>query len=205
MVGKASHVCIWCHHANRALGKGGMRLQLRSDPLLWSHGQKRIAKDEVSCLIFRMIISLVREYLQTSTIYGLNYISSARSVAAKAIWVVIVCVSFGIAICLINNAYKEWQDWPIDTTITTTPISDLVFPKVPVCPQGESNTILNLPLQAVKNDSFTKQEKDHLLDASFKTFLKNPNQKTKHCWSCKQGNLMGLYEGTTSQPAISAK
>ena len=32
MVGKASHVCIWCHHANRALGKGGMRLQLRSDP-----------------------------------------------------------------------------------------------------------------------------------------------------------------------------
>ena len=67
MVGKGSHVCLWCHHASRALGKGGMRLQLRSDPLLWSH----VVKDEVSCLIFRMIISLVREYLQTSTIHGL--------------------------------------------------------------------------------------------------------------------------------------
>ena len=133
--------------------------------------------------------------------------SSARSVAAKAIWVVIVSVSFGIAICLINHAYKEWQDWPIDTTITTTPISDLVFPKVPVCPQGESNTILNLPLQAVKNDSFTKQEKDHLLDASCKKSLNNPNQKYARniVDLVNKGNLMGLYEGTTSQPAISAK
>ena len=98
MVGKASHVCIWCHHANRVLGKGGMSLQLRSDPLLWNHGQKRVVNDEVSCLIFRVIISLVRKYLQTWKIHGLNIISSTRSVAAKAIWVVIVYVSFGIAI-----------------------------------------------------------------------------------------------------------
>ena len=79
VVGKASHVCIWCRHTNRALGKGGMLLQLRSDPLLWSHGQKRVVKHEVSCLIFRIIISLVREYLQTSTINGLNYIFSQVS------------------------------------------------------------------------------------------------------------------------------
>ena len=89
---------------------------------------------------------------------------------------------------------------PIDTTITTTPISDLVFPTVTVCPPRESNTILNLPLQAVKNDSFTKQERDHLLDASFKIFLKSPNQRYARniVDLVNKGNLMGLYEWTTS-------
>ena len=68
VVGKACHVCIWCHHANRALGKGGMRLQLRSDPLLWSHGQKRVVKHEVSCLI--IIHAKSKRYLRyISAIY----------------------------------------------------------------------------------------------------------------------------------------
>ena len=46
--------------------------------------------------------------METSTIHGLNYISSAKSVAAKATWVTIICVSFGVAIFMINNAYTEW-------------------------------------------------------------------------------------------------
>ena len=35
------------------------------------------------------------------------YISTAKSVAAKATWVTIVCVSFGVAIFMINNANME--------------------------------------------------------------------------------------------------
>ena len=57
-----------------------------------------------------MIISLVREFFETSAIHGLNYISSARSVAAKALWVIIVGISFGIAIDMINNAFEEWHN-----------------------------------------------------------------------------------------------
>ena len=81
------------------------------------------------------------------------------------------------------------------------------FPTVTVCPPRESNTILNPPLQAVKSDSFMKQIRDHLLDASFKPFLKNPFHKYARniVDLVNKGNLMGLYEGTTSQPAISAK
>ena len=96
--------------------------------------------------------------METSTIHGLNYISTAKSVAAKAIWVLIVCVSFGTAIYMINNAFSEWQKSPIATTVQTYPISKLEFPSVTVCPPQGSNTAMNHLLEQVDSSNFTEEQ-----------------------------------------------
>ena len=152
-------------------------------------------------------MNLVCEFLETSTIHGLNYISTAKSVAAKATWVTIVCVSFGIAIFMINNAYTEWQESPIATTITTRPISDLDFPSVTVCPPRGSNTALSLALESVKNESFTEEQRNYLLNLSTKTFLLQPNQNyASHLVDLVNSkNLRSLFEGQISLPEVTGK
>ena len=152
-------------------------------------------------------MNLVCEFLEISTIHGLSYISTAKSVAAKATWVTIVCVSFGIAIFMINNAYTEWQESPIATTMTTRPISDLAFPSVTVCPPRGSNTALNLALERVKNENFTEKERNYLLNLSSKTFLLQPNQKyASHLVDLVNSkNLRSLLEGQISLPEVTGK
>ena len=147
-------------------------------------------------------MNLVQDFLETSTIHGLNYISSAKSVAAKATWVTIICVSFGVAIFMINNAYTEWEESPIATTMQTLPISQLVFPSVTVCPPRGSNTALNLPLEKVRNENFTDEQRNYLLEFASKTFLFKPNQKqaSQLVELVNPSNLMGLYEGQISLP-----
>ena len=149
-------------------------------------------------------MNLVRDFLETSTIHGLNYISSSKSVAAKAVWVTIITVSFGTAIFMINNAYTEWEESPIATTIKTQPISELVFPSVTVCPPRGSNTALNLALERVRNENFTEEQRRYLLDFTAKTFLFKPNQKqaSQLVELVSPSNLMGMYEGQISLPEV---
>ena len=98
-----------------------------------------------------MLIAIVRDFLESSTIHGLVHISTAKSKTAKAIWVAIVVACFAFAIHMIIDSYKEWQESPVSTTITTHPITELEFPTVTVCPPRGSNTALNHPLEKVKD------------------------------------------------------
>ena len=81
-----------------------------------------------------MATATFREFLEGSTIHGLVHISTAKSKTARATWVAIVVACFAYAIYMINNSYKEWQESPVSTTITTHPITELEFPTVTVCP-----------------------------------------------------------------------
>ena len=87
-----------------------------------------------------MVSTVISEFLESSTIHGLVHISTAKSKTVKAIWVAIVVACFAYAIYMINNSYKEWQESPVSTTITTQPITELEFPTVTVCPPRGSNT-----------------------------------------------------------------
>ena len=87
-----------------------------------------------------MATSSVREFLENSTIHGLVHISTAKSRATRFIWVAIVVACFSVAIYMITSSYKEWQESPVSTTITTHPITELEFPTVTVCPPRGSNT-----------------------------------------------------------------
>merc|ERR1712223_423717 len=108
---------------------------------------------------------------------GLVHISTAKSRAARAAWVAIVVACFALAIHMINDSYKEWQESPVSTTITTHPITELEFPTVTVCPPRGSNTALNHLLEKVKDVDFAKEERQELLDISREVFLEIPNKK----------------------------
>ena len=119
----------------------------------------------------------IQNFLESSTIHGLVHISTAKSRAAKAAWVVIVVACFAFAIHMITSSYKEWQESPVSTTITTHPITELEFPTVTVCPPRGSNTALNHLLEKVKDVNFTEKEKQKLLNISKEVFLEIPNKK----------------------------
>ena len=106
-----------------------------------------------------MVTAAIWEFLENSTIHGLVHISTAKSKAARAAWVVIVVACFAIAIYMITSSYKEWQESPVSTTITTHPIKELDFPEVTVCPPRGSNTALNHLLEKVKYVNFTSKER----------------------------------------------
>ena len=124
-----------------------------------------------------MLSAIFRDFLEGSTIHGLVYISTAKSKTARAIWVAIVVACFAVAIYMINDSYKEWQESPVSTTITTHPITELEFPTVTVCPPRGSNTALNHLLEKVKEVNFTKKERQELLEISNEVFLEIPNKR----------------------------
>ena len=124
-----------------------------------------------------MATSSVREFLESSTIHGLAHISTAKSRAARAAWVVIVVACFASAIHIITSSYKEWQESPVSTTITTHPITELEFPTVTVCPPRGSNTALNHLMEMVKDVNFTQEERKELLEISKEVFIEIPNKK----------------------------
>ena len=123
-----------------------------------------------------MASSTFREFLESSTIHGLVHISTAKSRTARAAWLAIVVACFATAIYMITGSYKEWQESPVSTTITTHPISELEFPTVTVCPPRGSNTALNHLLEKVKDVNFTKEERQELLDISDEVFIEIPNK-----------------------------
>ena len=105
-----------------------------------------------------MSSATVRDFLEGSTIHGLVRISAAKSTKERLAWVAIVVACFAFAIHMIISSYKEWQESPVSTTITTHPITELEFPTVTVCPPRGSNTALNHLLEKVKDVNFTAEE-----------------------------------------------
>ena len=101
-----------------------------------------------------------KDYLESSTIYGLSYISTSRCKIVKCFWIVIVCCGFLIAGHLIHNAFMSWNESPAISSTETFAISEADFPEVVVCPPEGSNTALNYDLEMNANktlgDEFNK-------------------------------------------------
>ena len=146
-----------------------------------------------------------REFLESSTIHGLVHISTAKSRAARAVWVAIVVACFAFAIHMITSSYKEWQESPVSTTITTHPITELEFPTVTVCPPRGSNTALNHLLEKVKDVNFTQGERQELLEVSKEVFLEIPNKKYAKQMTelLSFENIRSIANGQTSMPVAS--
>ena len=124
-----------------------------------------------------MAFTILSEFLENSTIHGLGHISSAKSGLERVLWASIVVAFFVAAICMISSSYKEWQESPVSTTISTHPITDLQFPQVTVCPPWGSNTALNYLLEKVKNVNFTEKKRKELLQIAKKVFIDLPSRK----------------------------
>ena len=103
-----------------------------------------------------MTLRLMREFLESSTIHGLQHISRAKYRTARITWV----APLAIVVDMITSSYKEWQEFPVSTIITYQwyhPTTVLEFPIVAVCSPKGSNTAVN----------FTKKEKSELYSVPF--------------------------------------
>ena len=79
--------------------------------------------------MMKMAMATVRGFLENSTIHGLVHISTGKSAVERLVWVIIVAACFATAAYMINDSYKEWQESPVSTTITTHPITELSSPR----------------------------------------------------------------------------
>ena len=88
----------------------------------------------------------LQEFLETSTIHGLQRIATSRKKFQKLFWFLAISVGFSVAALLIFNALREYNANPITTAIETFPIDQLKFPSILVCPPKGTYTNLNYDL-----------------------------------------------------------
>ena len=102
----------------------------------------------------------IRNFLESSTIHGLSYISTTKKYV-RLFWILVVTGGFTGAGVLIYTSFQSWADSPVKTTIETLPITEITFPKVTVCPPKNTYTDLNYDFMMTKNmtlDNDTKNE-----------------------------------------------
>ena len=104
----------------------------------------------------------IKEFLESSTIHGLSYISTNRTLLSKLFWVAVVITGFLTAGVLIENSFSGWRNAPISTSIDTFPISKVTYPRVTVCPPLGTNTGMNYDLLTAENSTLEKGLRDDL-------------------------------------------
>ena len=85
-------------------------------------------------MVFSINMEGVREFLETSTVHGLTYISTARNKLIRLFWIAIIFCGFLAAGFLISKSFRDWEGYPIESSIQTFPIKEVRFPTVTVCP-----------------------------------------------------------------------
>ena len=107
----------------------------------------------------------LKEFLESSTIHGLSYISTTRTFR-KLFWIFIVIGGFVFAGKIIGNSFNTWRKYPISTTVNTLPISKVKFPLVNVCPPEDTFTTMNYDLVMADNATLDKDVRDDLVRLS---------------------------------------
>ena len=114
-------------------------------------------------------LNKVEEYLNSSTIHGLSYISKTKGFVRFG-WNAVIVTGFMTAGMLIQESFRSWSLTPVSISLETLPISELSFPKVTVCPPKNTYTNLNLDLvNAEKIGELDNETKNNLLDFVFQT------------------------------------
>ena len=142
-------------------------------------------------------MEVCREFLESSTIHGLVYISTSRR-HVRLLWLCVVVSGFIGAGVLIQQSFSSWADSPVSTTIETLPITDLVFPNVTVCPPRNSFTSL-YPDLVMSRDKTLSQEARNELSGSVKEaiFVENYKSKLEEFNFYRQQDYINWYTGIT--------
>ena len=85
-------------------------------------------------MMFSYKMEGVREFLESSKVHGLNYVSTTRNKIGRIFWIAIIFCGFSAAGFLITIAFKDWKKYPIESSIQTFPINEVRFPTITVCP-----------------------------------------------------------------------
>jgi hypothetical protein len=122
---------------------------------------------EFVCLCDNRIISVkmagLSDFLESSTIHGLTYISTSRSLLIKLFWIIVIIIGFVTAGDFIKRSFDSWERSPVSTTIETLPISKAPFPIINVCPPKDTFTSLNFDLMKADNATFDTDIRNDLV------------------------------------------
>ena len=110
----------------------------------------------------------VKEFLESSSIHGLSWISRTRRYA-RLFWILVILLGITGAGYLINLSFTNWGQNPITTTIETLPISQIKFPNVTVCLPKNSILDLNYDFEESKKVKFDNNTRKALLEYTLKT------------------------------------
>ena len=92
----------------------------------------------------------VRAFLESSSISGLNHISTTKK-CARTFWIVVVLAAIIMSGLLIFESFESWSKSPVRTTIETLEMREIKFPKVTVCPPRNTFTDLNYEFMLGRN------------------------------------------------------
>ena len=99
----------------------------------------------------------IKNFLESSTIHGLTYISTT-SKYVRLLWTIVVIIGFTTAGVIIYQSFQSWAETPISTTTATQSIREITFPKVTVCPPKGTYTSLNFDLKSIENRTDLERE-----------------------------------------------
>ena len=125
-------------------------------------------------------------FLESSSISGLNHISNTRRYG-RLFWVFIVLTGFTVSGFLIYESFQSWKESPVKTTIETLPITELIFPKVTVCPPKNTFTNLNYDLMMLENMTLDDDIRIELTEYALELLHNNLYDNTMK-------NLSKIYE-----------
>ena len=142
-------------------------------------------------------MEVCREFLESSTIHGLVYISTSRR-HVRLLWLCVVVSGFIGAGVLIQQSFSSWADSPISTTIETLPITDLDFPNVTVCPPRNTFTSLYPDLVMSRDRTLDGEERIELSDSVVgNIFIEDYKSKLEEFNFYRQQDYMNWYTGIT--------
>ena len=101
----------------------------------------------------------LKEFLESSTIHGLTYISTSNRIIVKSFWIFIVSFGFATGSYLIYQSFHEWHEDPVGTTEKTLPIDISIFPRIVICPPKGTRTALNKYLKLSENAKLSEEKK----------------------------------------------
>ena len=91
------------------------------------------------------IKSTIQEFARTTTIHGIAYVfDNALKTFDRILWILAVCLGTGFAIILSLEAWIDWKDSPVLTSVSSTglPIQNIDFPAITICSQGLIKVII---------------------------------------------------------------
>ena len=109
----------------------------------------------------RAVMNQFRNFLESSTIHGLTYISSTRKLV-RLFWIFVVITGFSAASFMIYESFQAWDESPVSTNIETLPITKITFPKVTVCPPKNTFTDLNYDFMTTQNMKLSNDVRTNL-------------------------------------------
>ena len=141
----------------------------------------------------------IKEFLESSTIHGLVYISTNQR-CTRLLWILVVFIGFSGSGYMISESFSAWATSPVSTTIETLSISELDFPNVTVCPPMNSFTSLLPDLVMARNMTLDEEARKEIVgvisDIVFNgTFEHEYSEYLKY----RQKNYLGWYKGETKE------